>query len=279
MKELPLALQRSVRKYEPVTIDGLTLFPVLVREYDELLVSKAALEVLHQSLPVRFMRIPLLSAFYQMDYEAATSGQPPTGLFSRALLGLALSLRLGEGQETQRRLEMFRVLADPKEPHKLIGLRCMLRGEEIIQITPAQYQKLRPVIAAQNGVKLESDRADPDLVQAEKDLADMNGVPLEAKIEDLICAVSALSGTEEREIEEWPILKLINRQKSYQRLLDYVICGVGQVSGKTWKGGNPHPSPFFDRAEKGGFGAHMALGDFAGGAGERAVANQGQKVY
>ena len=106
----------------------------------------------------------------------------------------------------------------------------------------------------------------------------MNSISLKATIEDAISAVAAFTGKDEADIEEWPILKLTNRQQSYQRMRDYVICGIGQMYGTTWKGGNPHPSPFFDRADEGGFGAHMALGDFAGGAGERAIRNAGQQV-
>lgn len=278
MNDLPILIQKSIRRYEPVTVDGLTLWPVKVREYDDFLMARVALEVLHQSLPVRFLRMPLLSALYAMDYEARVSGKPMTGLFSVALLGLALSLRLGEGEAPEERMGRFRIAVDRNDPSKLLRLRFIDADGEEKAIEPRRYGELRRIIAAQNGVKLESDRADPDLVQAEKDLADMNGISLDATVEDLISGVAALAGVDEAEIEEWPILKLQRRQTSYQRTLDYLICGIGQVSGTTWKGGNPHPSPFFDRLDEDGFGAHMALGDFAGGAGERAVANAGQKT-
>ena len=278
MSELPILINRSIRRYEPVTVDGLVLWPVLVKEYDEFLVAKTALEVLHQSLPVRYVRIPLLSAFYQMDYEAKTSGTPLTGLFYVALLGLALSLRLGEGLEPAERVGLFQIAVERDHPEHLLRLRFTDGdGEEQI-IEPVRYGELRKIIAAQNGVKMESDRADPDLVQAEKDLAEMNGAKLDATVEALVSGVAALAGVDEVEVEEWPILKLQRRQESYQRIMDYMICGFGQVNGTTWKGGNPTPSPFFDKLDEDGFGAHMALGDFAGGAGERAVANAGQTV-
>lgn len=278
MNELPILIKKSIRNYEPVTMDGLILWPIPVREYDDFLAAQPALEVLHQSLPVRLARMPLLSALYRMDYEASLNGEPMTGLFSRALLALALALRLGEGQETAERLARFRISVDRADAAKLTRLHFTDDAGEEKEIVPASYGEMRRVIAAQNGVKLESDIADPDLVQAEKDLAEMNGARLNATVEDLISGVAALTGTDEAEIENWPILKLQRRQISFQRLLDYVICGFGQVNGTTWKGGNPTPSPFFDRADENGFGAHMALGDFAGGAGERAVANAGQQV-
>lgn len=275
--ELPRYIHKAVNNYQPVEIDGVVLYPVRVAEYEDFLIARSALEVLHQSLPVALMRVPLLSALYQMDYEAARSGQPVTGLFLRALLGLALALRLGEGKSVDERVKMFRIMADPDEPTKLTEVTAVQSDGNTVRITPSLYAKLRPVIAAQNGVKLESDRADPDLVQAEKDLAEMNGVSLDISIDALVSSIAALSGVDEAEIEDWAILKLTRRQRSLHRVLDYVICGIGQVNGTTWKGGNPYPSPFFDK-KTAGFGAHMALGAFAGGAGERAVANAGQKV-
>ena len=278
MSELPLSIQRCVRKYEPIVTDGITTYPIKVSAYDEFLMAQPALEVLHQSFPVRFLRMPLLSALYLMDYEAALNGETPTGLFSRAMLALALSLRLGEGQSMMERLKVFRIVANPEKPEQLIALRYEDSEGETKEITPALFTKLRPIIAAQNGVKIESDNADPDLVQAEKDLAEMNGVSLCANIEDSVSAIALITGKDEAEIDDWPILKLLQRQRGFQRILDYIICGIGQVNGTSWKGGNPHPSPFFDKADDGGFGAHMALGEFAGGAGQRAVANEGEQV-
>lgn len=277
MSELPLQYTRKINRYEEIEVEGFIFHPVLVKDYEMFLIARPALEVLHQSLPVAYLRMPLLSALYQMDFESASKGETPTGLFSRALLCLALSLRLGENEEIVTRMGMFQVVADHAKPEKLIGLRYIDSEGKQKEISPALFQRVRPIIAAQNGVKLESDKADPDLVQAEKDLAEMNGVSLNANIEDLVSAIALMSGADESEIEEWAILKLIRRQRSCQRILDYLVCGFGQVNGTTWKGGNPHPSPFFDKAEE-GFGAHIGLGEFAGGAGERAVANAGQQV-
>lgn len=270
MQELPFNIKRSIRKYEPIETEGLTLYPVRVSEFEEFLTAKPALEVLQQSLPVALMGIPLLSAFFKVDCGA--SELPPTGMFSLALLGLTLSLRLGEGAELKQRLELWRWTCDKEDGTKLKDLRCMLHGEEQIVITPVQYQRLRPIIAAQNGVKLESEDANPELVQAEKDLAEGN-LRLDAGIEHLISFVSALSGTDETEIEEWPILKLQNHAEALRRALDYHACFISEGQGVKWKGGNPVPHPWFPR-ERSESAALMPLGEFAGGAGERAVAQQ-----
>lgn len=251
MKNLPINIQKSIRKYKEIETDGLVLYPVKVCNYTEFLMARPALEVMQQSLPVALMRVPLLSALYQMDYEAALERKAPTGLFSMTLLMLALSLRLGEGEEPAERLGRFRVIVDREKPERLLRILFADESGEEKEITPVRYQTLRQIIAAQNGVTLESDLANPDIVKAKKNLSGANAVPLNATVDDMIAGVSALSGSEEAEIEEWPILKLDTRMTAYRRLIDYIICGIGEVNGTTWKGGNPTPHPFFARADNG----------------------------
>lgn len=250
MNELPLAIHRSIRRYQPVEYDGLTLFPVLVKEYENFLIAQPALEVMHQSLPVAMMRIPLLSALYQMDFQDLISGKQPTGLFARARLALALSFRLGEGQTLERRIEMIQVIVNRTEPEKLVGLRFLDAEGTEHNISPAAYKTLREIIAAQNGVKIESDKANPAIVQAQKDMY-AGKISLDANIDALISSIAALTGTDEASIEEWPILKLEKRSETYRRILDYIICGVGETNGASWKTGNPTPHPFFKRIQDG----------------------------
>ena len=249
--ELPLNILRGIRRYQPITSDDLTLYPVLVREYENFLIARPALEVLHQSLPVALMRVPLLSALYRIDIEAVLNGGEAVGIFSRALLMLALSLRLGEGLDVEGRIRQFRVLYDRDDPAKLIGLVFEDSGGKEHQISPATFQKIRPIIAAQNGVKLESDEANPDIVKAKKDMAAASAGNLDPNIDDLIYAIAVLTQHDETEIDEWPILKLENTSKSFERILGYIVCGVAEGSGATWKTGNPVPHPFFSKLDNG----------------------------
>lgn len=264
MNELPFAIQKAVRKYENIEVDGFVLAPILVREYDDFLIGCPALETLHQSLPVAFMRVPLLTAYYQMDYAAALRGEQPVGLFTRALIILALSLRLGEGQEIMERVKMFNVVVDRNDPQKLLELRYRDENDEEHGIKPVQFKLLRQIIAAQNGVELESDMANPDIVAAKHKMNAASGVSLDANIEDLISAISALSGTDESAIYEWPIRKLNRYADSYRRILEYIVNGIGEASGASWKDGNPTPHPFFKRSHVGGL--FSPLGASASGA-------------
>lgn len=273
---LSLQINKAIRRYEAVTVGALTLYPVKVRDFETFQLARPALEAMQQSLPVRLMSVPILQAFYELDYEAVVKGEPITGLLSSALLGLALALRLGESLDADTRIKQFSIRVEPNDHSRLKSVSALLNGEEMIDITPIQYAKLRPVIAAQNGVRLYGDEANPELVKAERDIAELNGVKLDVTLDQTISSVCALTGADEVEIDDWPILKLQKRAESIQRALDYLVCGIGGVMGGFGKGGNPVPHPFYERTEKAS--VHMALGDFANGAGERAVANAGQKT-
>lgn len=250
MNELPYNIEKLVLRYEPIKTDGLILHPILVKEYEDFLVARPALEVMHQSFPVAMMRIPLLSALYRMDYEAAAAGKTPSGLFSRALLALALALRLGEGLSLAERLNQFRIDINRGRPEELLRLRFTDTDGKEQTITPEQYKTLRRIVAAQNGVRVESDKANPQIVQAKKDM-NAAGMRLNAQVEDLIAAVAAMTGTEERDIDQWPILRLEKRAEALRRILNYLVCGFGEMNGVSWKGGNPTPHPFFERVQDG----------------------------
>lgn len=275
MSKLPLHIQKAIRTYQPIETEGLTFWPILAREYHEFLTAKPALEVMQQAFPVRWLSMPLLSAFYGMDFEAFQKGEPRVGLLSRCLLFLALSLRLGEsGDEIASRIKHFTLIADSNDPSQLKALRFIDSEGEEKEITPLMFHRLRPILAAQNGIELVSEDANPDLVEAEQDLAEMNGPKLDVSLDSLFSTIAAMAGIDEAEIDNWPILKLSRRQKAYSRVLNYIICGIGEAQGTKWKGGNPYPSPFYDKV-RGDSSGVMRLEDFAGGAGVRAVQNAG----
>lgn len=271
--ELPSKIKRAIRRYETIETEGLTIYPITVAEYDDFNTARPAIDFIQQSLPVRYMNMPLLQAFYAIDYDAFISNQPVTGLFYKCLLFLSLSLRLGQGEDAKDRVKNLVPLVDKHEPSKLIKLSFIQNGE-LKEITPIMFYRLRPILAAQNGIELVSENANPDLVEAERDIMDAKAPKLDASIEALVSAVAAFSKEDEAEIDDWPILKLQNRQRAYKRQLDYIICGIGETQGTKWKGGNPHPSPYFDRVKEES-AALVSLKSFAGGKGLEAIQNAG----
>lgn len=277
-KELPFHIQEAIHNYEPIETEGLRLYPIRVKEYQQFTMARSAIEVLQTSFPVAYLSMPLLQAYYQMDLiEPTVSGSEPTGLFGRAILLLSLALRLGEGKKAEERILRFAPVVNPSDPRRLKSVRAVGNDGGAIDVTPVQFQRLRPIIAAQNGVELESDNADPDLVKAERDLAEMKGVNLDVSVWQMKSSVAALTGADEAEMGEWALRKLTDRADSLKRAIDYVVCGIGGSFGGWGKGGNPVPHPFYEKI-KTGFSAVIPLEDYANGAGARAAQNPGQKT-
>lgn len=249
--ELSQTIKRACRRYESVEAEGLTLYPILVEEIELFEMARPSIDIVQQSLPVAYAAMPLLAAYYEMEYRAQENGEEPIGLFASALLMLVLSLRLGKGLPAEERMARLRLSVDREHPEKLRSVDFTLNGEEMCRVTPVQFQRLREIIAAQNGIELVSEDANPELIQAERDLAEMNGVALKGGLADRIGTIAALCHAEEDEIDGWPILKLQNREKAWRRITGYLVCGIAEAQGTKWRGGNPHPSLFYEKADVG----------------------------
>lgn len=271
MAELPLEYKKSIGKYEPIEVDGLTLYPIKVEEYYEFLMARQSIEFMQQRLPINLMSEPILSAFFKLDF-GLEDGEEPSGLFTSALLALALALRLKSGHSAEERIRSFQIIIDPNDQTRLKCVRCYLNGEELIEITPVKFQTLRPIIAAQNGITIRSDLDNPELVDAENDLASKSP-NVQMSVEAFVTAAALVGKVEESEVYNWEILKMHNRLDAAQRVLDYVICGIGESQGTKWKGGNPHPNPWFARTKENNKGL-MPIESFAGGQGLQAVRDQ-----
>lgn len=263
MSDIPKKYLRQIRRYEPVETDGLTFYPILVEEYDEYLLARSAIEFMQQALPMSMVNMPILQAYFLLDSQSIKDEKIPTGLMARSVLFLALSLRIGKSLPVEKRIGLFRPRVS--ENGKLKSIMFSPDGEEICEITPSMFQRLRPILAAQNGLTIPEEDANPALVEAEEELAKKKAPNLDMNPESLISSVAALSSVDEKEIYDWPIAKLQSRQRALHRAIDYIICGVGEAQGTKWKKGNPCPHPFFDR-KKEGSAAKVALTEFAGGA-------------
>lgn len=265
MHEIPLQYQEAVDTYEPIDFEGIKLFPITVREHRLFTNARPAIDFLQQSLPVRYLSMPLLSAFYAMDVDNYNEGRPSDGLFARSLLFLILALRYRPDLSAEERLDEFAegILTSAEDHSVLKGIVFEMDGVEH-KITPVQFQRMRPVLAAQNGIELLSTDANPELVEAERDIAELTGPELDYDFHSLLSTIAVLSGKEEKEMYDWPILKLSRYRESYSRVLSFLVYGIASATGAKFKGGNPVPSPFFNRVERES-GALIDMGDFTGG--------------
>lgn len=277
MNGLSYSMVRAINRYEPIEAETLTLYPIRVDSFDEFMMARPAIEFLQQSLPVTLISKPLLQAFYQMDFDAAEKGEQGTGLFFRSILFLLLALRAGEGLCPEDRLGLVYLLTDEKNQKKLRSIRIQLETDSFADITPVQFQRLRPILAAQNGIELVSENANPELVQAEKDLAEMKAPKLKYALESVKASISLISGVSDTEMDDWPILRFNRQKDAVTRMLGYLNCGMAEAQGAKWQHGNPFPSPLYDR-EIDYCGGVIDMASFAGGAGMRAVQNAGNKT-
>jgi hypothetical protein len=276
MQDLSPEMAKAVRRFEPIETEGLTLYPICVKDIDRFTVARPAIEFMQQSLPVALLSKPLLQAYYTLELDAAVNGQPGGGLFYKSILFLLLALRAGDGLPDEQRMELVNFELKENDPTRLKSVLIFVNGE-VKRITPMQFQRLRPILAAQNGIELLSENANPELVQAERDLAEMNAPKLQYRIDALKATVATLSGADESDMEEWPILKLLLRRDAVQRIVGYIVCSVAEAQGAKWKHGNPYPSPLYDR-EIDYCGGLIDMSTFAGGAGMRAVQNAGNQT-
>ena len=273
MQDLSPEVARAVRRFEPIETEGLTLYPICVKDIDRFTVARPAIEFMQQSLPVALLSKPLLQAYYTLELDAAVNGQPGGGLFYKSILFLLLALRAGDGLPDEQRMELVNFELKENDPTRLKSVLIFVNGE-VKRITPMQFQRLRPILAAQNGIELLSENANPELVQAERDLAEMNSPKLQYRVETLKATIATFSGADEADMEEWPILKLLLRRDAVQRLVGFIACSFAEAQGAKWKHGNPYPSPLYDREI-----------DYCGGlidmstlAGMRAVQNAGNQT-
>lgn len=272
MTDLPIAIKKSIRNNKPVEMDGLILYPILVEEMDEFNEARPAIEFMQQSLPVQFAVMPLLAAFYALDYEKRIQTGTTTGLFYRAVLFLCLALRLGQGKSVDERTGLVSLKIAPDNPAKLLAIKMTINGEEQINITPSKFSRLRPVLAAQNGLFLPDETANKELLEAKTEIQSTNAPDLVYDFDTQLTAVAHAEQRDEAEIMKWPVRKFNARFKAVDRSLRFVICSLAEANGARWKDGNPVPSWCFDSAEKNP--ALISASDFLGGKAQKAIQQQ-----
>ena len=172
MRELPADINEAIQSYRPVEVDGLMLYPIQVKHYGQYLVARQAIGFMQQSLPVELMSMPLLSALFKLDYDKTLNGEMPTGLFASCLVALAFALRLTKDYEAPlEACRRFMPVSDPNDQSQLKRLLFSMDDGEQWSIDPVQFAEIRQIIAAQNGIEIIDEEANPELVQAERDLA------------------------------------------------------------------------------------------------------------
>lgn len=272
MKELPVSIIEKIDRYQPVTVRGLTLYPVRVRDARLFSLARPALEFAQQSLPVALLSVPLLDAFWKMEQAAIAETGTSTGLLTGALLSLTLALRLVDGKEGENPLSGVLPIPEQARPDTLKEIQFKT-ADGVVRVTPRTFQKIRPILAAQNGAETPSETANPEILEMERLMTAQETSGLDPKLYDKIIFAAQGCGVSEEEIYDWPLLKLERNAAVLVRKTDYLAVQLAAMSGMVkFKDGCPVPSPYFAKRKSGL--ASMRELDSAGSGADAAVRNK-----
>ena len=219
---------------------GATLYPVRMRQYEMFTACKKAILMRQSTLPVQFAIMPYLTALFAMDAEMGFG------------LGLVQSLRILISMATLQPLDNIGILVTADKQTELRAI-VYNDGEKDIRITPRDFNEIRRLIAEQNGEELPDESENPELVQAEMDIAALQQSDVEFNLESMLDSVSFASGKPHSELLDMPIRAFFRLEKAISRAKMFQIFTSASMSGFVkFPKGNPYPSWLFDKKKDGG---------------------------
>jgi hypothetical protein len=239
----------KINRGEPIEICGLTLYPLTMENYEEFYALQHTLNVRLSALPVQYMQYDYLNALWHMDCDRqkSESGEKSVSMVSGLFHLFLLALRISP--ENIKNSLSFSQTNDGS-----IDSLLVCQNDTILSIRSVDFSsKIRPVMAAQNGVELPDESANVDLIQAgvEKKAFHANGSDdISFDIAKLISSVAYQSHVREKEIYSWTIREFTNRKDAIDRDKCYTIYATAEMSGFVkFKKGNPFPSWCFDKKQ------------------------------
>ena len=234
----------KIRHGEPIECLGLTFYPVKMARYEEFLEVKNAWTLRLTTLPAKYMVMPFLSALWALEYDSIMQTKKAVGFFERIIHFLYLTLRLEYNKEGLAK--SVRCLRE--DPRQLSHSVLIQKGKEI-EITPQEFAAyIRPLVAEQNGLEIPDESFNPELVQAEKDYAELHKAPLDYNTDSLIASVAYLSHLDESVIDDWTVLQFERRYKAIDRDKSFTLYRQAELSGMVkFPKGNPCPSWCYDK--------------------------------
>ena len=225
---------------EPIEVNGIVLYPILMRNYQEWLVCKGALTFRLSSLPALYMAMPYLSAIYATDCEMGFQ----TGLMSRIFKLLSLSTHMPETD--------FVPLVDKENPQNLTAIFCK-NPERMFRIEAWQFDAIRQAILDLNGEELPDESENIELVEAERDIAEANAQKLDYDVQTMLASVACAYRIRVKDMADWSVREFDQARSAIDRSRQHLLCAISEVSEKTvtFKNGNPVPSWCFDRKKEG----------------------------
>ena len=239
-----------IRKGLPIEALGLQFYPILMADYEEFLECKNALAIRLTSLSkvnIEYLSMPFLSALWAMELDSMGATGKAIGMFERVIRLLYLSLRLGYDSKKA----LSKIYCERENPRPLTHIEVEQIGGETVKITPLDFTTIiRPLIAEINGIELQDESENPDILQTEQAMNEESASKVKFSLETLIASVANACHLRECEIDEWTVAEFERRRQAIDRKLNYQVYLQAEMSGMVkFNNGNPCPSWCYDRAE------------------------------
>ena len=240
-------IRAKIRKGECVKLCDLNFYPITMSHYDEFLQCKEIITMRLSILPVKYISMNYFNALWNYELDSIKTFGSKTGVFEKLIKFLGMSLRIDITSDSL--LSSPTTIFREQNDSLLIDEFTVTQNEKTIKITSSEFsQKIRSLVALQNGLVLPNENENADLIRAndiKKTLnADSN---IKFDIEQQISAVAYNSHIPEKEIWNWTVREFINRDNAIERDKKYHIYAQAELSGMvTFKNGNPVPSWRFD---------------------------------
>lgn len=244
-----------IRRGLPITLHGLTFYPIKMSDYEQYIECKNALVLRMNSLPVKYQSKDYLSAIYALDMDSILEKGSPTGLFGSLMRFLYLSLRIG----FEKMGDELKIAEKEIDGCKVLDFLIVTQDGLQRTILPSVFSnEIRPLLAQMNGLELPDESDNIDLVRDIEELkSQKQSVKLKANTNDLIASVAYLSHKSEREIDAWTVREFEARVSAIDRDKRYMLYAQAEMGGMvSFKNGNPVPSwcydPIIDELENDG---------------------------
>ena len=263
--ELSSIYAEALENDEPIQIEGLTLYPIKMRFYRQFHGNKASLLIRQSSLPVDYAVMSYLLALFAMDFDVYEESKTTLGFMSSLLRILSLSTRLPV--DALAKSANYETDENDQRILKCIHFRI---GENIIHLTPALFDKVRVIIAEQNGLELPDETENVDLVESEMDIAAKNTGDVEFNMRTLLASVARDQRCRREELLEYTIREFDDLRNAIERDKLFTIYRTAELSGNIkFENGNPVPSWCFER--KGKSNSLISMSKFMAGPGSVAT--------
>lgn len=174
----------EVRENTEIEFNGLTFYPLTVRDFPLYRSAAAAFELMQSSLPPKFARLSWCQCLDEMDKLGNGSPflEPVLNVVAKALR--LERIKLPDGAYGYQ-------LSTLRKEGTLMGI--YIREHETV-LTIQMMDEVRQIIAAQNDYQLPDEKWNPELVAAEQYLNGQNMPKLDIEIEAWVYSVAANVG-------------------------------------------------------------------------------------